>query len=113
MVLYVRGEKSCLVDELDKLLWTTIRTVVVIHFCSSTQPLGVVTSVQTEDPEGGAAVPVVKLVQWDMDLFTVSLLVLTSLVHMAAVYTVTDTLAASHSVALPHAANHDTSDRFH
>lgn len=26
------GEKSCLVDELDKLLWTTIRTVAVIHF---------------------------------------------------------------------------------
>lgn len=46
-------KKSCLVDELDKLLWTTIRTVVVLHFCSSTLPLGVVTSVQTGDPGGG------------------------------------------------------------
>lgn len=61
----------------------------------------------------GATVPIVQLVQWDMDLFTVLLPVLTSLVHMAAVYMVTDTLAASQSVVLPHAANHDTSDRFH
>lgn len=78
-------------------------------FRSSTQPLGAVTSVQTGgggDP--GAAVPIVQLVQWDMDLFTVSLPSLTSLVHMAAVFMVIDTLAASLSVVLPHAADHDT-----
>lgn len=61
------GRKSCLVDELDKLLWTTTQTVVVIHFRSSTRRLGAVTSVQRGgDP--GAAVPVVQLVQQDMDL---------------------------------------------
>lgn len=93
------GEKSCLVDELDKLLWTTKWTVVVIHFCSSTQPLGLVTSVQTGDP--GAAVPVVQPVQMGQGPFHCIAPSLTSLVHTAAVFMVIDTLAASLSAVLP------------
>lgn len=87
------GGESCLVDELDKLLWTTVE-----HGQLSSSTLvpppsrsGAVTSVQTGDP--GATVPFVQLVQWDTDLFTVSLPFLTSLVHTAAVVTVIDTLA--------------------
>lgn len=86
------GGESHLVDELNKLLRTTvgIQTAVI--------PLGVTSSVQTGDM--GAAASVIQLVQWDMDLFTVSLPFLTSLVHTAAALTVIDTLAAIAAASL-------------
>lgn len=83
MVLYVRvrvggwGEEVALVDELDKLLQdhSRIQTVVVIHFCSSTQPPGAMSQCLCKWGTQGAAAaaPAVQLVQRDTDLFTVSL----------------------------------------
>lgn len=78
MVLYVR-EKCCLIDKLDKLLWTTLQTSVVIE--RSALP-----SLQAWPPLCKATPPtepIIQLVQMGHGPFHCITPWLTSLVHMA------------------------------